>query len=385
MRLRFVHRLGIWFCAFVASFFVNRAVLDLMLHLYTEQASVFFAYVCSFVCIMALVAVSVETIVWHNRREFIFPFLLSFSVANWIGVFLKDTLAVDRPFVFYHLPVLFPESGFSLPSQHTLAVFSLLPIVFSKNKKVGWIWLFFSLLVAFSRLYLQVHYLSDIILGAFIGYEVARFFLYFEEKYKVFSRFNQLILTNLEVRRQLLHTFFGCVLVFFIRSYLVTVEVLMLGIVVLLVLVLLLKYLQLPAFLYKGLSFFEREKHLTRFPARGVFYFLLGSLLLLLFFPDNIAAACIMIIAFGDSVTNIVGRYFGRRKIWYNPRKHWEGTIAGIFFATMGASLFVPLIPAFWASVAAMLIETVDIRFGAFELDDNITIPLVAGIVLTLL
>ncbi len=382
MKLRFYHRLGIWVSVFIASYFVNRAVFDLMTFINDPTLALFFAYLCSFIFMVILLAVSVETVVWHHRPEFILPFLLSFGVANWLGIQLKDIFDVPRPFVQYGVDVLVPEYTFSLPSQHAIAVFALLPLIAYKNKWAARLWLMYALIIAFARVYLHVHFLSDVILGAFIGYEVSTLFLWFENKYRVFSRFNLLLKENLEVRRQVLHCFFGLFLVFLLRVYILSSELLGVGLLVAFGLVAFLKYFKFPAFLYQGLAFFEREKHLKRFPARGVLCFLLGSWLATVFFSENIAAASILVLAFGDSVTNIIGRYFGRKKIFYNPRKNWEGTLSGIFFATMGASLFVPLTYAFWASSVAMLVESMDLKIGKFELDDNVLIPVVAGAVL---
>jgi dolichol kinase len=87
-----------------------------------------------------------------------------------------------------------------------------------------------------------------------------------------------------------------------------------------------------------------------------------------------------MILSLGDSVTNIIGRYFGKWRIWYNPKKHWEGTLAGIFFGLIGASFFVPLGTALLGSFMAMLVETWNVTIGKLEIDDNILIPLVAAL-----
>ena len=103
------------------------------------------------------------------------------------------------------------------------------------------------------------------------------------------------------------------------------------------------------------------------------------------FFPEHIALAAILILAFGDSVTNVIGRYFGKIPIWYNKKKNWEGIWAGIFFCTVGASFFVPLWIAFVAATAAMMVESLSLKVGDIELDDNVLIPIVAGVVMILL
>ena len=95
--------------------------------------------------------------------------------------------------------------------------------------------------------------------------------------------------------------------------------------------------------------------------------------------------AAIMIVAVGDSVTNIVGRHFGKIKNPFNAKKNIEGTITAIIFSTFAAFFFVSFVPAFMGSLVSMAIESIDLGVKRFEIeiDDNVIIPLVAGVVMT--
>ncbi len=380
-----IKRLGFWLPLFGISVVMDRRLFVWISQMQNEHVTLFFAYLASFIFFVALVTIAVETIVWHNQKEFILPFLLSFCVAMWIGFIMKGLFTIDRPYVEFAIINYIPEQGYGFPSSHAIAAFSLVPLMWYKNRHMAVAWSLFSCLIAFSRLYLQVHFLSDVVVGAFIGYEVSSYFISLEQRFGLFSRFNRLLHSTLEIRRQLFHTAFGITLVFLYKTYLLTVDSLFILLLVSGLLVLTLKKYRSPRWLFQALSFFERDKHLERFPARGVFYFLLGAWLAITLFNDQIALAAILILAFGDSVANIIGRYFGKWTILYNPKKKWEGVFAGIFFSMIGASFFVPLWVAFVASAVAMLFESFDLKIGKWEVDDNLLIPVVGGVVMMLM
>ena len=106
---------------------------------------------------------------------------ISLFVSIVIGAFiLKPLIARERPFmdpiyneywiaVGKHL-----ETSFSCPSSHTTASFAaLFPIFLYFNKKYSFIALLIALIIGFSRVYLMVHYPSDVVFGAFIGIAVS--------------------------------------------------------------------------------------------------------------------------------------------------------------------------------------------------------------------
>lgn len=95
---------------------------------------------------------------------------LAFSAILGEGI-LKPLFARKRPFVTY--PgidlIISKPSGFSLPSGHTMSSFSAASVIFLNNKRYGIFAYILATLIAFSRLYLFVHYPSDVILGIILG------------------------------------------------------------------------------------------------------------------------------------------------------------------------------------------------------------------------
>ena len=84
---------------------------------------------------------------------------------------LKHLIRRPRPFVIngaIELIIKAP-SGFSFPSCHTAICVAMASALFLFHKRLGIIAYIYAALVAFSRMYLYVHYPSDIIGGIALG------------------------------------------------------------------------------------------------------------------------------------------------------------------------------------------------------------------------
>lgn len=65
------------------------------------------------------------------------------------------------------------ETDYSFPSGHTFLAFSTATIIFMYNKALGTAAYIFASIIAFSRLYLYVHFPTDVICGAVFGILIA--------------------------------------------------------------------------------------------------------------------------------------------------------------------------------------------------------------------
>ena len=79
------------------------------------------------------------------------------------------------------------QSDFSFPSGHTLASFEAATVLFMFNRKFGVAAYFLAVLIAFSRVYLFVHYPSDVLFSVALGIGIAFFARFIVEK--TFDRF----------------------------------------------------------------------------------------------------------------------------------------------------------------------------------------------------
>lgn len=99
----------------------------------------------------------------------ILSLILCFIIGN---LSLKPLVARIRP--FNSVPLLDallikPPTDFSFPSGHTMCSFAAGVVIFYMNKRIGIFALILGSLMGFSRLYLYVHYPSDVFAGMMIG------------------------------------------------------------------------------------------------------------------------------------------------------------------------------------------------------------------------
>ena len=87
------------------------------------------------------------------------------------SLFIKNLVARDRPCWINQDIVLLIKSpkDYSFPSGHSFGAFVSAVILLGWNKKAGIAALVLALLIAFSRLYLYVHFPTDVICGTLLG------------------------------------------------------------------------------------------------------------------------------------------------------------------------------------------------------------------------
>lgn len=102
--------------------------------------------------------------------------LISMAVCYLMGnMLLKNLIRRPRPCQMdISVPLLIPMPGeYSFPSGHTLHGFTAATTIFLHNKKAGIAALLLAAVIAFSRMYLFVHFPTDILGGMILGVLVA--------------------------------------------------------------------------------------------------------------------------------------------------------------------------------------------------------------------
>lgn len=109
------------------------------------------------------------------------------------------------------------------------------------------------------------------------------------------------------------------------------------------------------------------------------FYFFFGCLMSYLLFGKYALVFGIMAWATGDVAATLIGKQFGRHKVFWNKEKSWEGFVAFIIVTAIATLIFLELATSYalitpWklaslAAVTGALVETAPV------LEDNTTIP----------
>ncbi len=134
-----------------------------------------------------------------------------------------------------------------------------------------------------------------------------------------------------------------------------------------------------------------RDAEAGRGQALGIVLYPVTVLLLVLLFWRRleVAAAAWGILAFGDGMASVVGMTLGTRKLPWNPRKSWAGTLAYVLFGALGAGILLQwTAPGRYGVAFAWIVALAAALFAAAleslpeGLDDNLGVPLVSALFL---
>ena len=183
-------------------------------------------------------------------------------------------------------------------------------------------------------------------------------------------------LTSLELRRQLLHMGFGIVLITLLYFHVINLYIMIGGLALALILSKLCTMTRIPLASWV-MDKFERKEYRHKFPGKGPIFFMVGSIIVLALFPLHIALAAMVVLSVGDAVSHIFGKLLSRKT--YKYLKSYEGTAVAIVASFFGVLIFVNFFAALVGVSVSLLFE--DLKLG---IDDNIFLPIVAAIVMSL-
>ena len=118
--------------------------------------------------------VSIVIFLWLKRMRglaLVLATALAVSISDFLGATLKELIARDRPcHVLSHVKdIANCSNSFSFPSNHAVNSFTFATIVTLAYKNLTFLLYVSALLIGYSRIYLGVHYPTDVLSGALLG------------------------------------------------------------------------------------------------------------------------------------------------------------------------------------------------------------------------
>ena len=164
--------------AIAASFYFDDSVRDFMAQHQTRAMRNFMRYVSLFGdwpghTVLGLILLAVAWVRGSKNWTRIFlSMLIAMSIAGLAGSVIKRTIPRPRPSVHSELRWGGQRSSSkyqAFPSGHVLASMAFFSALFLARRRIGLVCLPIPILIAFSRMYLGAHYLSDVVCAAVLG------------------------------------------------------------------------------------------------------------------------------------------------------------------------------------------------------------------------
>lgn len=135
-------------------------------------------------------AIAAVMLFFKKYRKFGLMIIIALISGYLIGnLGMKNLVGRLRPYTNRPDIVLLVKNpmDYAFPSGHTLCSFEAAGILYYMDKRVGWGALVVAALIGFSRIYLYVHYLTDVLGGMILGLAIAYIVTkIFEKKFHVY-------------------------------------------------------------------------------------------------------------------------------------------------------------------------------------------------------
>lgn len=134
-----------------------------------DWLAVFFADYAGYILLAVVLGILIFKKTFHARKM-VFGALIAAVISRGVIVtVIKSLYYRPRPFEVLQVTQLIPENNSSFPSGHAALYFAIAVAIYFYNKKMGVIFLITSGLMGLARIYVGVHWPTDILAGLMVG------------------------------------------------------------------------------------------------------------------------------------------------------------------------------------------------------------------------
>lgn len=171
---------------FVFSILIDDKVNSAMQYINIAFLDLIFSTITNFGVVIVVMVVVPSIMLYAKDKKLFYLLLLTLIISVLLSVLLKFIVLRQRPedIITYPFTALI---SYSFPSMHALVMFSLLPILVEYLPKQKNFWTAFAFLIAFTRIYFRLHFLSDVVFGALIGYLLGILHISIHKKGKIWK------------------------------------------------------------------------------------------------------------------------------------------------------------------------------------------------------
>jgi len=128
--------------------------------------------------IIILILLTLLFLFKRSKRIYTPLMWICFIILGIVSIGLKFLIARPRPFGLIDYYPFTQLISYSFPSLHAAVALFALIILYREFPKHKYTWIIIGMLVILSRVYLKVHYLSDVVGGSILGYIFDRLYLH---------------------------------------------------------------------------------------------------------------------------------------------------------------------------------------------------------------
>jgi undecaprenyl-diphosphatase len=168
----------------IIAFFLDSLFVTIFSNLQNSFLDFIFTYLTDYILVVIIALVLPTVWLWFDHEEKkIIPLWTSFIGTGIIAYSIKILVQRPRP---TDTNIFLATTNSSFPSLHTATAFSVIALLSIMYPKYAKYFIAFAVVVAITRMYFGLHFLSDIIAGVTLGYFMGYGVMYLHTKRRLF-------------------------------------------------------------------------------------------------------------------------------------------------------------------------------------------------------